>query len=133
MKAIGRSRAEWVTRYIDVDGRKFRTQFDPGAQNSYVVPRVGRLLVTSKLSSAYRCQLGGRSQRVTQAALLEADIEGHRISTFAFVIDDIGKDEGGETIEVLVGVLAMRQWGIHLIPDQNGLDLSLYPRMIVEF
>jgi len=49
------------------------------------------------------------------------------------VIDEIGKDENGTPIEILFGALAMQQWGIRLLPDEERLDLSHYPREFVEF
>ena len=66
-------------------------------------------------------------------ALLEADIEGHRISTHAMVVDDIGTDEEGKSIEILFGALAMQQWGIRPVPDEERLDLSHYPEEFIEF
>ena len=67
------------------------------------------------------------------AALLEAEIEGHLISTHALVLEEIGKDEDGAQIEILFGALAMQQWGIRPIPDEERLDLSHYPEEFVEF
>ena len=65
--------------------------------------------------------------------LLEADVDAHHISTFAMVLDEMGGDEHSTKIEVLLGGLAMRQWGIRVVPGQDKLDLSHYPRMFVEF
>ena len=65
--------------------------------------------------------------------MLNAEIEGHPITTHALVIDEIGKDENGTPIEILFGALAMQQWGIWLIPDEERLDLSHYPQEFVEF
>ena len=66
-------------------------------------------------------------------ALLEAEIEGRPISTHAMVVDDIGTDEEGVPIDILLGALAMQQWGIRLVPEQETLDLSHYPDEFVEF
>ncbi len=66
-------------------------------------------------------------------ALLQGEIEGHLISTHAMVVDEIGLDEDGKAIEILFGALAMQQWGIRPIPDQEKLDLSHYPEEFVEF
>jgi hypothetical protein len=49
------------------------------------------------------------------------------------VIDRIGKDEGGKEIEALFGTLAMQQWCIRLILEQEKLDLTHYPTEFVEF
>ncbi len=45
------------------------------------------------------------------AALLEAEILGHAISTHALVIETIGNDEDGTPIEILFGALAMQVAG----------------------
>ncbi|HQU44137.1 MAG TPA: hypothetical protein PK867_15060 [Pirellulales bacterium] len=47
------------------------------------------------------------------------------------VIDEIGKDEEG--IDVLFGALAMRQWGIRLIPKEERLDPTHFPDEFVEY
>jgi len=48
------------------------------------------------------------------------------------VVKDIGKDEEGKPIEVLFGALAMQQWGIRPVPDEERLDLArrrLHPQL----
>ena len=65
--------------------------------------------------------------------MLNAEVQGHRISTHAMVIDEIGTDEDGKPIEILFGALAMQQWGIRLVPDEERLDLTHYPKEFVEF
>ena len=67
------------------------------------------------------------------AAILEGEIEGHPITTHALVLDEIGKDENGRPIEILFGALAMQQWGIRPVPDEDRLDLSHYSDEFVEF
>jgi hypothetical protein len=49
------------------------------------------------------------------------------------VIDNIGNDEDGVPIEILVGALAMQQWGIRLVPEEEKLDLTHYPKEFLEF
>ncbi len=38
-----------------------------------------------------------------------------------------------EAIEVLFGALAMQQWGIRPVPDEEKLDFTHYPEEFVEF
>jgi len=122
-----------VRENIRVNGRRFWTLFDTGARNTYVVPAVSSLLVTAKLPKPFRSGLGGKAKRATIGALLSAEIEGHKVFTHAMVVDEIGKDEEGKPIEVLFGALAMQQWGIRPIPDEERLDLTHYPKEFVEF
>jgi hypothetical protein len=49
------------------------------------------------------------------------------------VIEEIGRDEDGNPIEILFGALAMQQWGIRPISDEERLDLPHYPEEFVEF
>jgi hypothetical protein len=118
---------------IAVDGRKCWTLFDSGARNSYVIPSVAEVLKTSATPRTIRTALGGTIRESHQAALLEGEIQGHSFSTHALVIEEIGKDEDGNPIEILFGALAMQQWGIRLNPAEEQLDLSHYPEEFVEF
>jgi len=118
---------------IKVDGRDCWTLFDTGARNTYVTSTVAKGLKTSVKPRTIRTALGGEIKETNTAAILEAEIEGHPISTHALVIDEIGKDENGTPIEILFGALAMQQWGIRPVPDEERLDLSHYPQEFVEF
>src|SRR5207248_10881230 len=109
------------------------TLFDTGARNTYIVPLVAALLTTSKLSKAFRSALGGTTKKATKAAVLNAQVQGHKVSTHALVINDIGKDDDGKPIDVLFAALAMQQWGIRPIPDEDRLDLTHYPKEFVEY
>src|SRR5437899_2335509 len=116
-----------IRRMVKVDGRECWTLFDSGARNTYIVPEVAALLTTSKVKKPFRSALGGKVKRITEAALLEAEVEGLPISTHAVIVDEIGNDENGTRIEILLGAMAMQQWSIRLIPEQEKLDLSHYP------
>lgn len=118
---------------IHGNGRECWTLFDTGARNTYVVPEVASLLTSSKLKKPFRSAIGGKGKETTKTALLEAEIEGRRISAHAMIIDEIGTDEKGKPIEIFFGALAMQQWGIRLIPEQEKLDLTHYPEEFVEF
>ena len=122
-----------IRQMIKVDGRECWTLFDTGARNTYVIPTVAAVLSTSKMPHPIRTALGGEVKETNRTALLQAEVGGHLISTHAMVIDQIGDDEDGKSIEVLFGALAMQQWGIRPIPDEEKLDLSHYPEEFVEF
>ena len=118
---------------ISVDHRKCWTLFDTGARNTYVIPSVAEVLKTSATPRTIRTALGGAVKETNTEAVLHAEIEGRTISTYALVIEEIGNDEDGIPIEILFGALAMQQWGIRPIPDEEKLDLSHYPEEFVEF
>ena len=118
---------------IKVDGRECWTLFDTGARNTYVVPAVAEMLVISETPRPLRTALGGSVKETNKTAVLQAEVEGHLVSTHAMVVDEIGVDEDGRGIEILFGALAMQQWGIRPLPDEEKLDLSRYPEEFVEF
>jgi hypothetical protein len=122
-----------VKEQVRVKGKMFWTLFDTGARNTYIVPKVAALLSTSKLAKPFQPALGGKIHKASRAAVLDATIEGRQISTHAIVIDAIGEDDDGKPIEILFGAIAMQQWGIRPLPDEERLDLSHYPKELVEF
>jgi len=122
-----------IREYIRVNGKKFWTLFDSGARNTYIVPAVARHLATTKLPKSFKSAMGGKVHKTATAALLVAQVEGYNISTNAMVIDEIGADEDARPIQVLFGALAMQQWGIRLVPEEERLDLAHYPKEFVEF
>ena len=122
-----------IRQAIRIDGRECWTLFDTGARNTYVVASVAELLKTTPTAKPFKSALGGEVKVARHAALLEAEIEGRMISTHALVVDRIGTDENGVPIEVLFDALAMQQWGIRPVPDEERLDLSHYPDEFVEF
>ena len=122
-----------VKQEIKVRGRGCWTLFDTGARNTYVTGDVAALLVRAPAHAPLRTALGGAVREAKEIAVLEAMVEGHPIDTHAYVLDEIGKDENGRAIEILFGALAMQQWGIRPVPDEEKLDLTHFSREFVEF
>jgi len=122
-----------VRQMIKVNGRECWTLFDTGARNTYVTADVASVLTTTKTRQPFRSAIDGAVKETTETAILEAEVEGRRISTHAMVIDEIGKDEEGASIDILFGALAMQQWGIRPILDEERLDLTHYPEEFLEF
>jgi hypothetical protein len=125
---MGRIRIE-----IGVDERRCWALFDSGSRNSYVTPEIAQHLVAQELPQPRSTALGGKTHKVTKTCILVADVEGHSIDTHARVIDQIGVDEEGRPIEVLIGALAMQEWGIRLDLPSEKLDFSHYTTDFVEF
>jgi hypothetical protein len=122
-----------IREFIEIDGHKCWTMFDTGARNTYVTKEVAKLLTPVKLPKPFRSRLGGSVKVSRQAVVLVAKVERHPITTQAMVVNQIGRDDDGRAIEVLFGALAMQQWGIRPIPDQEKLDMTHYPHVFVEF
>jgi hypothetical protein len=125
---MGRIRSE-----IEVDGRLLWTLFDSGARNSYITRDAAQGLDAKPLRQPRRAMLGGGTHDVQEVCLIQAEIEGHPLEFQASVIDEIGTDEEGRTIDVLFGALAMQLWGIRLDPPNERLDFSHYTRDFLEF
>src|SRR5258708_5075644 len=122
-----------IRQTIKVDVQECWTLFDTDARNTYVNPSVAKALRTEPTPRTIRMALGGGIKETNTEAHLHAEIQGHQISTYALVVENIVKDEEGKPIEILFGALAMQQWGIRPIPDDERLDLSHYPEEFVEF
>lgn len=118
---------------IKVHGKDYWTLFDTGSRNTYITEDCAKLLGTKQLPEIYQVALGGKTHNLDITCILMAYVEGKSISTDAYVIPEIGKDEEGKNIEVLFGALAMQKWGIRLIPEEEKLDMSHYTKEFVEF
>ena len=125
---MGRVRAE-----VTVNGRNCWTLFDTGARNTYVVQDLTPVLPTFELERVEPVSLGGKIHEVTQECRLICLVEGLPVRTLARVLEEIGEDEDGRRIEILLGALAMQEWGIRPIPDEERLDMTHYPREFVEY
>jgi hypothetical protein len=122
-----------IREFIQVNGKKYWTLFDSGARNSYVTPQVASHLATTQLPKVLKSASVGGVKKAAKIILLVAKVEKHNISTNAYVIDDIGRDEDDRPNDILFGALAMQQWGIRLIPEEERLDLTHFPKEFVEF
>lgn len=123
-----------VRTFIEVDGRKYWTLFDSGAENTYVTENIAKKLTTRKLQDIQTSRLGGKVHKVREVCILQARIRNKPIITTAFVVAEIGYDrEAKRKFDVLVGAIAMQNWGIELNLKRETLDLSKYPDEFMEF
>ncbi len=118
---------------IQVDGKQYRTLFDSGAKNTYIVPGVAEGMARTHLPEPRPTGFGGKMRQIEEACLLVGKLEGKRLEVDAYVLDEIGRDDDGQPIDILLGALAMQKWNIRLIPQEERLDLSRYPEEFTEF
>ncbi|MFQ6092709.1 MAG: hypothetical protein ACE5OR_08520, partial [bacterium] len=90
---------------VIVAGRNCWTLFDGGARNTYVVDDLASLLPTFESERVEPVSLGGEVHKVTKKCWLTCLVEGLPVSTHARVLKEIGTDEEGRKIEVLMGAL----------------------------
>ena len=122
-----------VKANVLIDGRNYWALFDGGAVNTYVVEDVAEHLPTFELEKPEPVSLGGEVHKVTKECRLVCLVEGFPVRTHARVLKEIGKDEEGKRIEVLIGALTMEEWRIIPIPKGQKLDLTHYPKEFVEY
>jgi hypothetical protein len=122
-----------VRSNVIVAGQSFWALFDSGARNTYVVEEVASLLLTFPMARPEPVALAGRVHTVERGCNLTCLIDGFTVEVRARVLPEIGVDEQGKRIEILLGALAMQEWGIALIPQEERLDMTHYPREFVEF
>ena len=106
-----------VRTNVIVDGHSCWCLFDTGARNTYVIQDVASLLPTIELDKPEPVALGGRTYQIRRESHLTCLVEGLPVRTHARVLEEIGTDEEGKRIEVLLGALAMQEWGISPVPD----------------
>jgi hypothetical protein len=122
-----------VSREIEVEGVTRRTVFDVGVRRSYIrdSATVGGLVVP--IRRPRRVSRNGRRLSIDETCVVRGWIEGHAFEILADVVDDLGTDEVGREIDVLLGAITMRQWGIKLDPRNEYLDLTHFADHFVEF
>jgi len=114
-------------------GHKGWCLFDTRARNTYVVQELASFLPTFELEKPEPVSLNGRVHQVIQECRFVCLVEGLPVRTHARVLEEIGMDEEGNRIEILLGALAMQEWGIRPLPDEERLDMSHYPKEFIEF
>lgn len=77
--------------------------------------------------------IGCKTHSIKRVCLLQCKIKGFNVNTNAFVLDEIGINEEGKKIDILIGALLMQQWGIVPVPEKEDIDMSHYPKEFVEF
>ncbi len=122
-----------IKQNIEVNGKQFWALFDTGSRNTYVVKTVAEGFGITKISKPRKVALGGKEHLLNNGFFLLANIDGLPIEIDSYILDEIGRDEDGKTIEVLFGALAMQKWGIRPIPGEERLDMTHYSNEFVEF
>ena len=115
-----------VRENIVVEGREYWTLFDSGAKNSYVVADLAVSLHIRKLQQARAAVIGGVMHRIEEMCFVQGSIQGLPITMSAYIVPEIGTDEEGNRIDILLGRLEMREWGIVPIPEEGRIDMTHY-------
>ncbi len=126
--AMGRVYAE-----VRENGRGLWALFDTGSKNTYITQAGAAKIPQRVIPEPRRVGLGGRIRTSDRICDFTAYIQEKSVDIQAFVTDELGTDESGRPIEILFGALAMQQWHIRVIPDEERLDLTHYPEEFIEY
>lgn len=118
---------------FQANGKRFRTLFDSGATHSYIAAEAAKSLPKTQLPEPFSSGIGGKPRQITEFCTFVGKLEGKQITLTAYVLDDIGRDKQGRSIDILFGALAMQEWDIVLLPKEERLDLSHYSKEFIEF
>lgn len=122
-----------IKKMIEVDGQNCWTIFDTGARNNYIIKDIANNLTKIELKKGQFVNLGGKTHTVFQECVMNSIIEEKSVLGLARILDEIGIDEEGRKIEVLIGALTMQEWGIIPVPEKETIDMTHYPKEFVEF
>ena len=118
---------------IQVGRKRLRTLFDSETTNTFIAAKAAKGLSKTTLKFPRPGNFGGKPRLATEICILIGKLEGHWLDLGAYLLDEVGRDERGRPIDLIVGVLGMRQWNIVLVPNEKRLDLRHFPKEFIEF
>ena len=126
------------TRIYDtliINGEPLVTLFDTGAWNTYLTqPAAQRCgLIPLKLDKPLKMALGGKHWVVREYVVLQGSLQGLPLDLYTLLIDDLGRNDDGKSLDVLFGLLAMERWGVQPDVRRKRIDLSRYPTEFTEY
>jgi len=122
-----------IKRDVKVGHRQCWTLFDSGARCSYIRRDVAGGFPVLPVEGKRKTALGDAVRDLKESCLIPADIDGHKMEFQTYIVDEIGRDEDGNEIDLLFGALAMQGWGIRLDLENEQLDLKRYSDEFLEF
>ena len=101
---------------IEVNDVPIRTLFDSGSRRSYITrPAVARAgLDIRTLASPFHVGLGGQRHALGEYCNVEGKLGGFDINFLTFLVDSLGTDEQGRSLDALFGATDMQLWSIGL-------------------
>ena len=112
-----------VFKEIKVGDKKVYALFDTGSMRSYIKKE---LISDKKFKiKPFEVGLGGKSYEIEEACILLCSIDGLEFDVKAYPIEEIGRDEHGREIEMIIGATCMEEWGLIPNPMTGDIDLTL--------
>jgi len=107
--------------------------FDTGAVHNYVTNRAAEGLVIGSIPESFEVGLGGKTKTISKACLVTGRLQDKSFYFSANIVEDIGKDEREQEIDVIVGAVEMQRWNIKIDPKEEKLDLSSFRKEFIEY
>ncbi|MFQ6032104.1 MAG: hypothetical protein ACE5K2_04205 [Candidatus Zixiibacteriota bacterium] len=118
---------------IVLDSKSLHALFDSGVVHNYITKEVAEGLTTQVIPEPFEVGLGGKTQTVSDACLVVGRVQDRLFDFSAHVIEDIGRDENGKEIDVIIGATEMQRWNIKIDPKDEKLDLSRFRKEFIEY
>jgi hypothetical protein len=113
-----------IVKPVVIGKKKCNALFDTGASRTYiergVLPKGTKTIRTRRTQIV---EMGGRTHALTEACLLEGEIEGLSFAFTGYPVERIGTAERRH-IHLLVGAPTMEEYEIMLNPSKRELDLE---------
>lgn len=121
--------------YITVNGVKLLTLFDTGARNSYITRNGVKKtdIKSNSVANPFNIGLGGKQRILKEYCSIDGLIHDKPIVIHPFVVDNLGKSEQGEQIDIIFGILSMEQWYVDLDLRRKKIDLTYYTKEFTEY
>ena len=118
---------------IMTNGKLLYALFDSGAVHNYITKKAAQELFAGPPFKPFEVGLGGSVRKVSQVCVIIGEIQGNHLSFSAYVVDEIGNDERGREIDLILGAREMQVWDIRINPEEEKLDLTHFRREFIEY
>ena len=120
---------------VEVNGISLHTLFDTGSRRSYIAESAvrGAALEVRTLRASFEVGLGGERRSLREYCHVEGRLHSLDINFMAYLVDSLGVDERGNTVNALFGATDMQLWSIGIDVERESVDLSHFTRDFIEF
>ena len=118
---------------ITTTNKPLHALFDTGAVHNYIAGKAAQELAPRSLSKPFDVGLGGSTRKIAQCRGKKAHIQGNHLNFWTYVIEEIGSDESGKEINLILGAREMQVWNIRIDPKEEKLDLTRFRKEFIEY
>jgi hypothetical protein len=118
---------------ITAANKPLHALFDTGAVHNYIAVKAAQELCPRFLPKAFNVSLGESVRKISQVCFVPGEIQGNYLYFLAYVIEEIGNDESGEEIDLILGAREMEVWNISIDPKEEKLDLTHFRKKFIEY